>query len=217
MSRDPVLKKWALAIPRADKALTHNYGVCEIHFMEECIERFFERILPDGTISKIERERPVLKTGSILTIFPNLPSYFTKNIKKRKALNEKLAPIKRKNNGQEKCTQPNIIPNHTPIVPFSFEQLKKLSSGDLKKPDGQWKYGVFETEIVFERCQLNSKRKIVIFENLTLKIFCNDIEVLVDKQYYNVNSLDGCNQLIAMVHALILCKGIMSLTNNTTR
>lgn len=74
-----------MTIPREDKILTHNCVVCELHFTEDCIVMFYETLLPNGTIIKTENGKSNLKTGSTPTLFPNLSSYSTTNIKKRQS------------------------------------------------------------------------------------------------------------------------------------
>ncbi|XP_030767664.1 uncharacterized protein LOC115891353 [Sitophilus oryzae] len=82
---DPsLLQQWQKAIPRSDKTLSSKDAVCELHFLDEDILTHYEIKLTDGTISRIERGRPLLKEGSIPRIFPNLPSYFSSNKRKRK-------------------------------------------------------------------------------------------------------------------------------------
>lgn len=51
---------------RNDKDLTEKCGVCELHFTDDCIDRFFYDTVP------IKRDKIRLKDGSIPTIFPNI-------------------------------------------------------------------------------------------------------------------------------------------------
>lgn len=62
-------------------------NVCEKHFDESEIERYFETNMPDGSVHRIKRERILLKKNAIPSIFPDLPQYMTskKQIKKTPA------------------------------------------------------------------------------------------------------------------------------------
>lgn len=93
-----MLQKWQQAIPRADKILSSNDAVCELHFVEEDVLRFYETKLPNGSINKIEMERPKLNDGAVPCIFPNLPKYFTKISHKRKCSTKRTdVQVQRKN------------------------------------------------------------------------------------------------------------------------
>jgi len=63
--------------------------VCEKHFDETYINRYFETKLPDGSINKIKRDRIILKNNAILSIFPDLPQYLTKKRPIEKIIAEK--------------------------------------------------------------------------------------------------------------------------------
>jgi len=53
-------------------------------------------------VHQIERGKPLLKAGSIPIIFPNLPSCFTKNIKKRKLPTEKNSSVEKQQISQKR-------------------------------------------------------------------------------------------------------------------
>ena len=60
--------------------------MCERHFLLILVIRHFDLTVPDGVKSLLERERPILMSISVPSIFPNLPKHLTKTITKRKAL-----------------------------------------------------------------------------------------------------------------------------------
>jgi len=85
-----LLEKWAKAIPRADRELRPGIdSVCEKHFDETYLNRYFETKMPDS-INQIKRDRIVLKNNAVPSIFPDFPQYLT-----RKKLVEKIIPEKR--------------------------------------------------------------------------------------------------------------------------
>uniref|UniRef100_A0A2S2PQY8 Uncharacterized protein n=1 Tax=Schizaphis graminum TaxID=13262 RepID=A0A2S2PQY8_SCHGA len=84
-----MIDTWNLKIPRADRLLTKKYGVCELHFITEDIitYRIFEDIA--GNKIKHELKKVILNPNAVPCIFPNLPSYFNKSIKKRRPPTER--------------------------------------------------------------------------------------------------------------------------------
>ncbi|XP_065202890.1 uncharacterized protein LOC135833158 [Planococcus citri] len=84
---EALFKKWQRKIPRNGFKLTDK--VCEIHFKEDEIIRFYETKLTDGTIHRIERDNPRLKPGAVPSIFPNLPKYLSFEVKQRKPPKER--------------------------------------------------------------------------------------------------------------------------------
>lgn len=85
-----LLEKWTKAIQRTDRKLRPGIdSVCEKHFDETCVYRYFETKMPDGSINLIERGRLSLKKNAIPSIFPDLPRSLTmiKPIKKTKLNN----------------------------------------------------------------------------------------------------------------------------------
>lgn len=94
-----MIDTWNLKIPRADRPLTKKDGVCELHFVSEHIIKY--RIFEDtaGNEIKHQLKKVILNPQAIPCIFPNLPSYFNKNIKKRKPPTERsIIPNNRKKN-----------------------------------------------------------------------------------------------------------------------
>ncbi|XP_046407409.1 uncharacterized protein LOC124172046 [Ischnura elegans] len=78
------LQKWRAAIPRKDLVFEEHNVICELHFQDSDIIRWFETKLPDGTTHRIERNQPALVQDAVPSIFPNLPHYLSKNIRPRK-------------------------------------------------------------------------------------------------------------------------------------
>ncbi|XP_043472994.1 uncharacterized protein LOC122505444 [Leptopilina heterotoma] len=81
-----LIKQWQSAIPRKDFVVKYGQVVCHKHFLPEDIVRKKEVKDPSGKVMASEDlKRPYLKPGRIPSIFPNCPSYLTKNTKKRKS------------------------------------------------------------------------------------------------------------------------------------
>ncbi|KAJ8917399.1 hypothetical protein NQ315_002423 [Exocentrus adspersus] len=76
---DFFLNKWQEAIARGDRPITPKDYVCEKHFKEDDILR--RRIIKDVVE---EYQRPRLKPDAIPSIFPELPEFVLKMVKKRR-------------------------------------------------------------------------------------------------------------------------------------
>lgn len=64
--------------------------VRELHFHPECIEKTYSTELSDGLFFTMDRGFPLLKPGSVPTIFPNLPKYLSRKFKKRKSPKKRI-------------------------------------------------------------------------------------------------------------------------------
>ncbi|CAN7946337.1 unnamed protein product, partial [Ixodes pacificus] len=79
-----LLDRWTKAIPRADKVLSKTCRVCDIHFLPSEIVKTYKHVI-NGKIVEIERGNWALKSDAVPTRFPNLPSYLSSTIKKRRS------------------------------------------------------------------------------------------------------------------------------------
>ncbi|XP_060866099.1 uncharacterized protein LOC132941890 [Metopolophium dirhodum] len=112
-----MIDTWNLKIPRADRLLTKKDGVCELHFAPEDIISY--RIFEDAAGNEIKHQlkRVSLNANAIPCIFLNLPSYFNKNIKKRKPPMERsIVPNNRKKNKPSDLKPVNEIINNPELV-----------------------------------------------------------------------------------------------------
>jgi len=64
-------------------------SLCEKHFDETYLNRYFETKLPVGSINQIKRDRIILKNNAVPSIFPDLPKYLTRNGPIEKIIAEK--------------------------------------------------------------------------------------------------------------------------------
>ncbi|XP_018568174.1 RE1-silencing transcription factor B-like [Anoplophora glabripennis] len=78
---DFFLSKWQEAIAREDRPITPKDYVCEKHFKDDDILR--RRIIKDVVE---EYQRPRLKPDAIPSIFPDLPEFILKMVKKRRKM-----------------------------------------------------------------------------------------------------------------------------------
>lgn len=88
---DFFLNKWQEAIAREDRPITPKDYICDKHFKEDDIQR--TRVIKNVVEVYL---RPKLKPDAIPSVFPDLPEFILKMVKKRR----KLLPqdLKRMNN-----------------------------------------------------------------------------------------------------------------------
>ncbi|KAH6932517.1 hypothetical protein HPB50_006816 [Hyalomma asiaticum] len=85
---DPqLLERWARAIPRADKLLTKTCKVCDVHFMQHDIVKTYKHVI-DGQVVEIDRGYWALQPDAVPCQFPNVPSYLSRMIKRRRSPKE---------------------------------------------------------------------------------------------------------------------------------
>lgn len=58
--------------------------MCELHFLDSDIERFYTTTVLDGSIFQMKRGTPKIKEDAIPSIFPSFPKYLNNSTKKRK-------------------------------------------------------------------------------------------------------------------------------------
>ncbi|KAH7946130.1 hypothetical protein HPB49_020574 [Dermacentor silvarum] len=90
-SHEETYRKWQRNIPQVDKPLERNAALCELHFDPQFVSRHFESII-SGELVLLERSRPLLQPDAILTIFPNVPKYISKQVPKKRNPKERLDP-----------------------------------------------------------------------------------------------------------------------------
>ncbi|XP_035227904.1 uncharacterized protein LOC118200097 [Stegodyphus dumicola] len=82
-------REWAKRISRGDTELSIHHSVCELHFEEHFIEKYYHHIV-NGEEIKIPRGKPLLKPEAIPSIFPNAPKKLVSIIEKN---NEFIADV----------------------------------------------------------------------------------------------------------------------------
>lgn len=82
-------------IPRADGPLQRNAAVCELHSDIQFVSRRFEHTTEGKTV-RLERTRPVLLPGAVPTIFPNVPSYLSKPVPRKRNPKQAVPTYSRK-------------------------------------------------------------------------------------------------------------------------
>lgn len=134
-------------------------SVCEKHFDETYISRYFETEMPDGSVNRIERDRLLLKKNAIPSIFSDLPRYLTMN-----------KPTKKKIVEQNICSNENISGSIDNISEIYANLQNKLKN--MKLPD-DWFFCYAYSSLVLGYLDSNHEliKKIIISnKDLHLKV-----------------------------------------------
>lgn len=169
-----LLEKWAKAIPRDDRELRPGIdNVCEKHFDESYLDRYFETKLPDGSIHQIERDRKRLKNDAIPSIFPDLPHYLSR----KKPIKRIIAEKKILFNDNISNTIDNIsntidnISNATDHISETFNHLRDILK-NMALPD-EWFFPYLHMSLVLGNLDSNYEliKKIISNNDLNLKVW----------------------------------------------
>ncbi|XP_075732778.1 uncharacterized protein LOC142775314 [Rhipicephalus microplus] len=86
--KDATLRSlWNKAIPRADKELSTKSKVCDCHFHEQDIDKWYVHTINGNTV-QTPRGKWSLVDGAIPSVFPNLPAYLSKPPPKKRKRRE---------------------------------------------------------------------------------------------------------------------------------
>lgn len=152
--------------------------VCEIHFQSECVDRTYKTVMPDGTLFVLERGRPLLKSGSIPTLFPNLPKYLSSTIKKRKppmqrySVPKKQKPTRLINKIKNQNTSIGFFEtkNEIPKTSLTFVDIKN-GLKCLKMPNESWACCCTNSYIIFSRWkEIQNDITVAIGLDLNIKV-----------------------------------------------
>lgn len=180
---------WNKAIPRADKILEMTNTVCEVHFQYECVDKTYKTVLPDGTLFVMERGRPLLKPGSIPTLFPNLPKYLSSTIKKRKPPMQRFAVPKKpkstrvieKTKHQSTSIGFSETNNEIPKTSLTFVDIKN-GLKCIKLPNESWASCCTNLYIIFSRWK-EIQNDITVAIGLDLSI-----KVIFENNYFSIGA-----------------------------
>ncbi|KAG0445128.1 hypothetical protein HPB47_019476 [Ixodes persulcatus] len=137
-----------------------NAAVCELHFDKQFVSRHFEHVV-DGQSVLIERARPFLLPGAVPTVFPNVPSYLSKPVPRKRNPKERLCPPPALHDKRQRMdevlqplpgeepdepatttTEPRLAFNHADIA-FPSDRRRAFSCNRASKDGGTPKVVVF--------------------------------------------------------------------------
>ncbi|KAH7959378.1 hypothetical protein HPB49_010630 [Dermacentor silvarum] len=193
---EQVFQQWQRNIPRADRPLERNAAVCELHFDKQFVSRHFEHTI-DGKTVRLERTRPVLLPGAAPTIFPNVPSYLSKPVPRKRNPKERLCPplaVPEKRQRMSNVLQPlpgeesdeSATATSMPRLPFNHK--------DIALPSDNWGKHVFSgvpLKVAYSVClpgpdmSLLCAEKLVLFtvtgDTVTNEVFVRGVKLVLDE------------------------------------
>uniref|UniRef100_A0A146L0W7 THAP-type domain-containing protein n=1 Tax=Lygus hesperus TaxID=30085 RepID=A0A146L0W7_LYGHE len=224
------IEEWNRRIPRSDRSLGEKDVLCALHFVPEDIITTWEHTGPDGKKAIIEREKPCLLPTAVPCIFPNIPSYLSNPIKKRKAPTKREPTIQKRCNRERSPQQDGVPDGETaplptvdpefPDFPMSPSNLPNDPSppetciynvqpdiSSIKLPGTMW--GVHTSPELTIFCHLDALRqadKCVEFrqENPDPTVTLRGKVVMVEQ---GIKNKDDVEVMLQNVHAIRLCSG----------
>ncbi|XP_046395419.1 uncharacterized protein LOC124162805 isoform X2 [Ischnura elegans] len=204
--KDPKLKQlWDLAICRKDRTLSRKDVVCEIHFKEDEIQRYYETLLANGEIHRLERTHPTLKKNAIPSIFPSLENQSDK--RKRGCPVERLSVVL----GTQDCDVGVMEPRPESEVKtelFDFQVLKE-EAPNIVLPSDMWTVGVLKgNQVIFaswsEGETFEARKRVLVNAELQVKIFFGNVNAALDNMK-EVHSLAEVSAFLIVIDQLKIC------------
>lgn len=222
-------KKWENAIPRQDLPLTDTSAICELHFDERFIIRNWTHTI-NGKQVEIPRERPILSTEALPTIFPNLPERFNKflpkqrNPKKRTASDTSGQNIIKKIKASQYSDVSDLevhktISESSTVVDCcpSFRPLNDINDlSDVRIPSQFWTLIQFQGKdhvCAFCKCSLNLSNEVyperqVILTQKLCKVACKVIiRNVVHESIDNLQSKELLESKLHQIDKIVMCSG----------
>lgn len=210
--KDATLRSlWNKAIPRADKELSTKSKVCDCHFHEQDIDKWYVHTINGNTV-QTPRGKWSLVDGAIPSVFPNLPAYLSKPPPKKRKRREGIPGAGRKNADEGDSAQDAGC---SPC--FAAENVQEITVPDMKN---------VELPPLWHRIALeDSSGEYVAFSTVTSTHRALQIEKCVcvggdskasasahgrpAKAFFNlsVHSLNDLSILLDKVDKLLICHG----------
>lgn len=210
-------RQWERNLHRADKPLTEDCAVCELHFEPRYVIRDYVHIV-DGAEVRIPRGRPMLDPEAIPTLLPNLPQYLSKRVppERRRQKNKRdqsAGPRKKQRltNIDEQVVGDEPSNSNDTHALLSVADLKQL-----KPPNNYWTLHELRDDegVCFTSCSLNSVtgevnvEKAVFFtvdsaSGATSRTFV--LGKLV--AHAAVPTMNTATEILLQAHEMHICKG----------
>ncbi|XP_046395410.1 uncharacterized protein LOC124162800 isoform X5 [Ischnura elegans] len=236
--KDPkLLPVWNKAIGRTDRRLSETDVVCELHFKEEDIIRYWETSLPGGVVHRIKRDRCTLKKDAVPSIFPPLGTY--KAMKKRGRWTEK--PLASPN--PQECAvsdvEDNCAEDCVPEEPFASANHEECAISDVEDhaasmveselldfqvlmkealnvalPSDMWTVGVLKgNQVIFANWSdgetVEAKKRVLIDDKLQVKIYFGNVNAILNNMK-EVHSLAEVGAFLIVIDQLNICQSSRS-------
>lgn len=213
---------WERNLHRADKPLTTDCAVCELHFEQRFIVRdYVHRI--NGEEVRIPRGTPTLTPDAVPTILPNLPAYLSKqptpkrNERKRKGDDE--VPPRKKARGQLAETTEDDEPTGATVDNEVCVAATVAAVMKIKVPGKRWTlHELHDADgVCFTSCSLDSLSGEVnvekaVFFTANSASAMNSKTFVLGKQVAgaSVATIQDAITTLLEAHDMHLCKGAAS-------
>lgn len=224
--QDPVrFEEWNRMIPRADMPLQAHSAVCERHFDERFVVRYYADVpVVNGVAAPMKRQRPALTNDAVPTVFPNLPKYLTRKLpiarKKRPRDQDIPVPSKRIKASEANSGRETLDEYVLAASDMDTEQSQDMITTHLASiclPSAQWTLLNCDTCIGFALLTLSNtvtdvraERLVTVPKNpesLADKVTCT---VSVNGSFFEEKTMKSRDELVEYlkhVDGLRICQG----------
>lgn len=210
---DPeTLEKWKKAIGPSYREMTMKDSVCQVHFDDDSIVRFYEHKLKDGTICRLERGLPCLKPGSIPSFSLEAKTSLDVNEESEFNSNEEESEFNSNEESEFDLSIRKIKIEHSNEIlsDFNFNDVI-WNQNEIELPSTLWGASVISEMnkryfIVTKWFNQRPERWVVIDEDLNSTVIFKEIEI--KNMCQKVYSLDDINRLLKTVHQCVFCLGV---------
>lgn len=222
---DPqLLERWVRAIPRADKLLSKTCKVCDVHFMQHDIVKTYKHVI-DGQVVEIDRGCWALQPEAVPCQFPNVPSYLSKTIKRRRSPKDRASlPNKVVLVATPSDEYQQEVPD--PVHDIDFAQI--VENGSSLKLPKNWRMADLEEDtgkprqVIFYKAGMKDDvyailKSVAIHEDLTYVIHANGRLLRSWDAEINIFSAQDVEAIVQIVHAKQFCRGcpLIDVTNSS--
>ncbi|KAH8038181.1 hypothetical protein HPB51_024712 [Rhipicephalus microplus] len=222
---DPqLLERWVRAIPRADKLLSKTCKVCDVHFMQHDIVKTYKHAI-DGQVVEIDRGCWALQPEAVPCQFPNVPSYLSKTIKRRRSPKDRASlPNKVVLVATPSDEYQQEVPD--PVHDIDFAQI--VENGSSLKLPKNWRMADLEEDtgkprqVIFYKAGMKDDvyailKSVAIHEDLTYVIHANGRLLRSWDAEINIFSAQDVEAIVQIVHAKQFCRGcpLIDVTNSS--
>ena len=208
------IERWNAAIPRKDRCQTVKSVVCDLHFSDHYVIRDFTTVVGNDTVS-IPRERPTLTADAVPTLFPNLPSYLSKNVTKRKSPRKRPLPDTRSVKHcklQDSSRDDGLSYELQQLAreTFTFAEIKLEARFLAQSVD--WVVTVTDECVGFAQLDVGSggvsvNRSVVVTSNLSVSVYVRQVNVPLPENLRYVSNREHLARLLLQVKEYKLCCG----------
>ncbi|XP_046394679.1 uncharacterized protein LOC124162252 isoform X2 [Ischnura elegans] len=208
---------WDKAIGRTDRRFVKTDVVCELHFKEDDIDKYWEvKGLPGGEVHRIEKKVFTLKKHAVPSIFPP-PDVYNSSRKKKGCRTEdpfaspdpQECAISDMEGDSAEDSEASMV---EPEI-FDFQVLMKEAL-NIVLPSDMWTVGVLKgNQVIFANWSdgetVEAKKRVLIDEKLQVKIYFGSVNGILNNMK-EVRSLAEVGAFLIVIDQLNICQSSRS-------